>query len=126
MKKILLIIIVAFIVVVTIVIIRRNRDEYRIKKKLKSLAALVTKSKGTHEEGVAFLSRVAALQKLFSKNCSVSFSETVPQMRGMEEFVPKMLGIEEVIAVYTQAMRSLSDITVTFHDIKENIEAAWC
>jgi hypothetical protein len=122
LKKILLVIITAFLVVVAIVIIIRNRDEYRIKKKLKSLAALVTKSKGTNEVGVAFLSRVAALQKLFSKDCSVSLGETIPQMRGMEEFVPKMLGIEEVIAVYTQAMRSVSDITVTFHDISLNIE----
>jgi len=122
LKRILVVIIVVFIVVVTIVIIMRNRDEYRIKKNLKTLATLVTKSKGTNEVGVAFLSRVAALRKLFSKDCSVSLGESVPKMHGMEKFVPKMLGIEEVIAVYTQAMRSVSDITVTFHDISITIE----
>ncbi len=120
MKKILLILVVA-LVVVSIVIIVRSRDEYRIKKKLKSLAALVTKSKGVDEKGLALIARAAALKKLFARDCSVSLGEYVPGIRDMGEFVPDMLGIEEVVGMYTMAMRSISDIKVTFHDISVTI-----
>ncbi len=108
-------------VVAAVVIIMRNRDIYHIGKNLKTLSTLVTKSKSSNLTGVTLLARAAALRKLFSEDCTVSLGESIPEVHGMDEFIPKTLGIEEVMAVYARTMQSVSDITVTFHDVSITI-----
>lgn len=112
MNKFVLALIVALVVAVATVLIIRSRDEYRIKKNLKLLAASVSKYRDIDEEGIAFLKKVARMKSLFFKDCTIMVGKPVPVIQG----------IEELIAFYTHAMRTVSEIKVTFHDISVVVE----
>lgn len=107
MKKIVIALIIALVVAAAMHFIIRNRDEHSIKKSLKSLAASVSKSKNVDVQGIAFFKKVATIKLLFSDDCTISVGTSIPTIHG----------IDDLIAFYTQGMRTVHEIKVTFHDI---------
>lgn len=110
MKKItiplILTLTVSFII---IFFITRNRDERRIRKNLGSLAAAVSKSRD--EGNLSFIAKIAKIRSLFTKDCRITVGAPIPDIEG----------IEMLVAIFSQALKSVDEVKVNFYDISVTI-----
>lgn len=110
MKKITIPLILTLTVsLMAIFFITRNRDERHIRKNLSSLAATISKSRD--EGALALIAKAQKIKSFFTQDCRIVVGAPIPDIQGLEMLV----------AVFYQALRSVDEVNVGFHDISVTI-----
>ena len=96
---------------VLVVFLLRDNDEAMIRNELSSLAAVCSKLSDNSGE-LVIMGKANRLKTLFTQDCVISVGRPVPEMTG----------VDTLAAVFFQAMRTVSEMEVTFVDISVTVD----
>ncbi len=110
MKRIIIVAAVVVVAVAVVFLLAADRDERQIRKNLRGLGKTVSRTADTSD--LALIGKIGRIKSLFTKDCRITMSPPVPEINS----------IDILVAVFGQAMHTIDELKVTFHDVSVAID----